>query len=119
MAGCAAISDLRQATRRRRWGCLFFACRRTSDQKVANLQVYYSSCNLSGSISLPGNKTQKVECDQAFTPQIPLLVNGAKIPANTELVAMDDMVLNAARVKQQEERAAELAAFAENNKRCE
>ena len=86
-------------------GCLFFAIERTSARQDANMLIDYVSVPLTSTIVLPNGKRHKVSCSADDMPKIPVLTNPEPIKAKQHLMALDDQILAAARlkIKQQEQ----------------
>ena len=80
-------------------GNLFWVVQRTTERAKANLVLEYCHASTRSdplSVSIAG-KTHQVKLKQNSLPQVPVLVNKKAVPAETMLVAFDDMVISRAR----------------------
>ena len=68
---------------------------------------------------MPNGKKMKIGMTSAEAPEIPVLTNPSALEPKTRLVALDDMVLNGIRVKQQQEKAKEAEAAVVEQKKKE
>ena len=108
----ARSQDLGREAKPAQRGSLFFAVERTTEKDEANLFLSYVSSPVTAAVKLPGGKKLKLTAAASELPEMPMLSNPHLVPAKTRLVAIDDLALNAIRVKQHEEKVQECIAAA-------
>jgi hypothetical protein len=88
-------------------GCLFWAISRTSDPEEANLSLEYSKVSFPRiKVALPGKETERnTSLGKDGVPQVPLLINKARVGALTMLLALDDKVMERELDKAEKEEA--------------